>query len=74
MSNKNRTPAGRAQQAAYNLTKRDRFTVNTSPGHRERYQAAAAAAGLSLNAWMIKTLDAAAEEANANSGATSTSA
>lgn len=58
-----RTKTSDAQKRAsvkYISEKRDRLTLSAPKGARDRWREAASAAGLTLNAWGLRALDAAA--------------
>lgn len=58
-----RTKTSEAQKRAsvkYISEKRDRLTLSAPKGARDRWKEAASAAGLTLNAWGLRALDAAA--------------
>lgn len=58
------TEAQRRAQAKWNAANLERLTLSFKRGHREKWQAAADAAGAkTLSKWVIATLDKAAENA-----------
>lgn len=58
-----KTPRYQLEAAArYIKANRDRFTMSAPKGRRAIWEEAAARRGLSLNAWSISTLDAAASQ------------